>query len=181
MGYKHSSLRADYHAKVARVTVENWVDHDLQAMVDLAREVIGVPLASITVLDGDTFHFLVSAGSDPFCADYDDAMCKYSMEEPGVFSVPDTLADERMVGLPYVDGRAGSMRFYASAPVYARDHAMVGRFCLFDTQPRELEPEHEWLLAKLGHSAGKAIQRAVEARPEGAPLFDADRSSQQTG
>ena len=160
------SLVEAYQARLARVAVESWNDFDLRAMVDLARELIGVPMASITILDNETFHFLVSAGSEPFCTDYDDAMCKYSMGKPGLFMVPDTLEDERMADLPFVDGRAASLRFYASTPIYARGGVMVGRFCIFDDEARVLEPEHEQLLERLADAAGKAIQRKQAASSE---------------
>ncbi|QWC84309.1 GAF domain-containing protein [Nocardioidaceae bacterium] len=154
-------------ATAAREALENWADFDLPALVDVARQYIGVPMAAITVLEGHQFHFALTSGTDPFCTDEGDAMCKHSMGVPGIFQVRDTLADERMAELPYVDGRRASLRFYASAPIYAAGGEMVGRFCLFDTEVRTLDPDDELLLAKLAHTASRAIQRGIEAKPRG--------------
>ena len=151
-------------ARAVRSTLETWLEPDLQAMVDLARDVTETAIATITILDAGQFHFLVSAGSEPFCTDHDDAMCKHSMGVPGLFEVPDTLLDERMASLPFVDGRAASLRFYASTPIYAAGEVMVGRFCVFDIRPRELTPQQRRLLEVLADSTGKLIQLEMSRR-----------------
>lgn len=147
-----------------RSTLQTWLEPDLQAMVDLARDLTGVAIVAITVLDDGQFHFLVNAGSEPFCTDEEDAMCKYSMGVPGLFEVPDTLRDERMATLPFVDGRAASLRFYASTPIYGAPGRMVGRFCLFDDAPRTLDEQQVRLMGVLADSVGKLIQLEISRR-----------------
>ena len=151
-------------ASGARATLETWLEPDLQAIVDLARDLTGAAIVAITVLDDGQFHFLVNAGADPFCTDEDDAMCKYSMGVPGLFEVPDTLLDERMAHLPFVDGRAASLRFYASTPIYGSREAMVGRFCLFDIAPRALDQQQTRIMGVLADSVGKLLQLEMSRR-----------------
>ena len=156
--------RLTFHAHAARVVLESRIDPDLSAMVDLARAVMKVPVASISILDGDRFHFLVASGIDAFCADRDEAICRYSMEAPGIFEVPDTLEDERLADLPYVNGDAGDFRFYASAPIRIADGMMIGRFCLFDLVPRSLSDAQRSQLTKLAGMASRLIDGEVAAR-----------------
>jgi signal transduction histidine kinase len=147
--------------------------HELDELVDLLRDSVGVDLATIAVLDDGRFHFLVCSGAEPFAADHDDAICSWSMGDDRVVSLPDLSGDERTRGLPYVDGRLASLRFYASAPLHSPEGTLVGRLCLFDGEPRTLTPSQESLLRVLADSVSAHLDvriraRATLAQPEGA-------------
>lgn len=137
---------------------------ELEEIVELLRTTVGVVLATVTVLEGGRFHFLVCSGSRPFATDHDDAICRWSMEQEGVVVVRDLSADERTAAMPFVDGRRGRLRFYASAPVHAPEGTVVGRLCLFDDEPRDLAPGHEHLLHVLADAVSAQLDLRIRRR-----------------
>jgi GAF domain-containing protein len=54
-----------------------------------------------------------------------------------------------------VDGRLGSVRFYASAPLLTRDRYVIGTLCVFDIEPHELS---EAQIAELQQLATRVVQ-----------------------
>lgn len=144
---------------------------DLQDLVDLLRDQTGVAMATITVLDARTFCFTTVAGAEPFETEHDQAVCRWSMPHDRVFSIEDLSSDPRTASLPYVDGRLGNLRFYASAPLHAPDGDLVGRLCLFGTEPRELAP----LEARLLQVLARDVSAIIALR-----LLDAERDAAAT-
>ncbi len=137
---------------------------ELDELVELLRDSVGASLATVTVLDEGRFHFVVCAGAAPFSLDHDEGVCRFSMGRDGVVSIPDLAADERTCGLPYVDGRLASLRFYASAPLRSPDGTMVGRLCVFDGEPRTLTASQESLLRVLADSVSAHLDVRIRAR-----------------
>lgn len=130
---------------------------DLQDLVDVLREHTGVAMATITVLESGTFFFTTVAGAEPFRTEHDQAVCRWSMPHDALFSIEDLAADPRTASLPFVDGRLGSLRFYASAPLHTPTGDVVGRLCLFGTEPRSLGPLEARLLEVLARDVTAII------------------------
>ena len=133
-------------------------DSDLREIVDLLQSICGVESAAISILEGDVYHLLITAGVEPLTCDADESLCTHTMVRHDVFVVEDARADERFAGSPYVDGRLRDIRFYASAPIYGPDHTMVGRLCLFDSSPRSLSPLQERTLTTLATNITQVIE-----------------------
>ena len=130
---------------------------DLQDIVDLLRDQLGVAMAAITVLDSGTFSFTTVAGGEPFENEHDDAVCRWSMPHDAVFSIEDLAEDPRTVSLPYVDGRLGDLRFYASAPLHSPS-----------TEPRTLAPLEARLLEVLARDVSTILALRLVPVPAGA-------------
>lgn len=130
---------------------------DLQDVVDLLRDQLGVAMAAVTVLDGGTFFFTTVAGAEPFENQHDDAVCRWSMPHDELFSIEDLSGDPRTASMPYVDGRLGDLRFYASAPLHSPAGEPVGRLCLFGTEPRVLAPLEARLLEVLARDVSAIV------------------------
>jgi signal transduction histidine kinase len=146
-------------------------DSDLREIVDLVQSICGVESAAISILEEDVYHLLITAGVEPLTCNADESLCTHTMDRHDLFTVRDARSDERFAGSPYVDGRLRGIRFYASAPIYGPDHIMVGRLCVFDSQPRSLSPLQERTLTTLAASITKVIelrllQQESGARPE---------------
>lgn len=141
---------------------------DLQDLVDVLRDQLGVAMATITVLDSGTFYFTTVAGAEPFQTEHDQAVCRWSMPHDCVFSIEDLARDPRTASLPFVDGSRGRLRFYASAPLHTPAGDLVGRLCLFGTEPRVLTPLEARLLDVLARDVSATIAlrlvRTVETR-----------------
>ena len=84
-------------------------------------------------------HVPVINGLAPFVCAAVETFCVHAMDTHGVFHIEDAREDDRFESIGWVDGRLASLRFYASAPIYAREE-MVGRLCVVDTRPRVLTP-----------------------------------------
>lgn len=141
---------------------------DLQDLVDVLRDHTGVAMAAITVLDAGTFFFPTVAGAEPFETEHDQAVCRWSMPHDAVFSIADLSDDPRTATQPHVDGRLGSLRFYASAPLHSPSGELVGRLCLFGTEPRELAPLEARLLEVLARDVTAIIAlRLAEVADDG--------------
>jgi signal transduction histidine kinase len=135
-------------------------DSDLREIVTLVQSICGVESSAISILDGTTYHLLLTAGVEPLVCDADDSLCAHTMDCHYTVVVDDASQDPRFSGSPYVDGRFRDIRFYASAPIYGPDHAVVGRLCLFDSSPRTLTPLQERTVTALAAD----ITRVLELR-----------------
>ena len=165
---KDAAVRqASTHASArSRQVLEQVGESDLQGIVDLLQSMCEVEIAAIGVLDDAAFHYLVVAGTESLSNPVELSMCQFAMSTPGVFVIADTSSDERTRDNPFVNGTLMALRFYASAPVYAPDGAMVGRLCLFDTRARELTPVQEQALVTLGDVVGKILRLRLDRLDE---------------
>ena len=108
---------------------------DLQAIVDLAAQVYGVPTAAINLITETHQHQVATTGFEPSVCAREDSMCAAVLEQPTV-AVGDARRDERFQDNPFVTGEIGDVRFYASAPLVTPGGVTVGRLCVFDGQAR---------------------------------------------
>lgn len=152
-----SARRLDTERSTARAVLSGSEDSDVQELVNLLHNVCDVEIAAVTVPDDGEFHYLVTAGIDPLSCDSADTMCQHLMTADEVVVVPDTRADERFRTSPFVDGRMMALHFYASAPIHAPSGSIVGRLCLFDTDPKDLTPVQLQTLSTLADSVSSVL------------------------
>ena len=147
---------------------------DLQEIVDLVHLICGTEAAGISILESGDYHLLVTAGVPPMVCDGLDAPCAQTMSSHSTVVVEDARADARFRSSRYVDGTFLSVRFYASAPIYAPDGTMVGRLCVLDSAPRRLGPLQERTLTTLAGSITKVLELRMleDARADGEPTPD---------
>ncbi len=150
--------RLDTERSTARAVLSGSQDSDVQELVNLLHSVCDVEIAAVTVLDDGAFHYLVTAGIEPLSCDSADTMCQHLMNTEEVVVVPDTRADERFRTSPLVDGRMMALHFYASAPIHAPSGSIVGRLCLFDTDPQDLTPVQRQTLSTLADSVSSVLE-----------------------
>lgn len=110
---------------------------DLQAIVNLAAQVVGVSTAAINLITDTHQHQIAAAGFEPSVCAREDSMCAAVLEEPTI-AVPDASRDARFADNPFVTGEIDTVRFYASSPMLSPDGETIGRLCVFDRAPRTL-------------------------------------------
>ncbi len=127
---------------------------DLDDLVVRAAEIAGVPMATLNLLDHDRQCSVVTSGCAAAVTPRCEAMCNVTLELGTFVHVPDAAADPRFTTSPWVDGRLGNVRFYASAPLVTRQGQVIGTLCAFDIEPHELSAAQ---VAELSRLAAQAI------------------------
>jgi diguanylate cyclase (GGDEF)-like protein len=166
--------------------------HEFDALVALAADLLGVPNAMLTLIDRDRQRVKAHVGAAPAEAPREIAFCNHTIRGDAVLVVEDAQADARFAGNPFVTAPDG-LRFYAGVPIHAPDaegtpHA-IGALCVTDTAPRTLSAtEHHTLLhlttlaeAMIGARATalKAIDIARQAEQLATHLAQQDRVFRQ--
>ena len=128
---------------------------ELHALVELAALIAGAPRAAINIITGTHQHQIATTGVEPSVCTREDSMCAAVLDEEHAVVVADASRDGRFEANPFVTGEIGAVRFYASAPLVTREGVALGRLCVFDDEPRELDAEH-------GHALEVVAERVVD-------------------
>lgn len=124
--------------------------HDaLEAVLQVARQLSGCPIAMINLVGEDTVHHLASLGLTLHSTPADQAFCAHAVGQGGYFEVPDAQVDLRFRDWPVAQGPA-ALRFYG-AHTLVLDGASVGTLCVVDHRPGRLAEGVPERLADLAH------------------------------
>jgi PAS domain S-box-containing protein len=121
------------------------------AIVKLATELCGTPIAAISLVDRDRQWFLASEGLECKQTPREAAFCAHTILGRSPLIVQDANNDKRFSDNPLVTSAPG-IRFYAGVPLRISEDLPLGSLCVIDTTPRELLPqqlERLELLAEL--------------------------------
>ncbi len=130
--------------------------------------VLGMPTAHITLIDADRQWWKSSFGVEPGGADIPRnlSFCSVAITGEDPLVVPDLSTDARFHDHPLVVDDP-SLRFYAGAPLCARDGSAVGTLCVIDTEVRHLTAEQIDTLTQLARWAELELNLSRRAgRPE---------------
>jgi len=129
-------------------------------LADLAKEIFGVNMALITIVDSERQWFKSACGLDEVTeTPRDVGFCAHAIFEPEGMVIPDATKDPRFADNPFVTGAFG-LRFYAGVPLRGPSGQGIGAFCLVDQQPHEFGPHQLSILKKLA----ALVQTEVERR-----------------
>jgi phosphoribosyl 1,2-cyclic phosphodiesterase/DNA-binding response OmpR family regulator len=121
----------------------------------LARRLLDVPAAMVTMVDAERQWFKSRSGFDVTETPRDLAFCSYTIQQDEIFVVPDALADPRFADSPVVT-EGPRLRFYAGRPVHV-DGRRVGTLCVVDNRPRQLAEEDRRALDDLAALVEKEL------------------------
>jgi signal transduction histidine kinase len=139
-------------------------DRGLRELAELAALACDVPGAAVNIITSTHQHQVATAGVDRSICERDDSMCAVVLDEPAVVVVPDARADERFEANPFVSGRLGHVRFYASAPLVTSEGIVLGRLCVFDDVPHDLGSGRARVLAVLASRAVDVLELRLRSR-----------------
>jgi signal transduction histidine kinase len=142
----------------------NAPQRELQALVDIAAQVCGAPRAAINLITTTHQHQVATTGFDPSICTREDSMCAAVLEQTDRVVVPDASLDARFRHNPFVTGVLGDVRFYASAPLTTPDGVIIGRLCVFDSQPRELDAAQELSLNTVAERVVDVLELRLRTR-----------------
>lgn len=124
-----------------------------------ARQLLGTPIALITLVDADRLWFKSRQGVALEQASRKAAFCSRAIASDEPLAVPDALDDDRFAANPMVAG-APFLRSYAGVPLHAAGGYRVGTLCVFDGAPRAFTAEEVEVLRDLAHWAETELDRS---------------------
>lgn len=107
-------------------------------IVAFAAAEFDMPIVLISLIDTDRQWFKSALGVNVCQTGRDISFCGHAITQPGIFVIPDALADQRFADNPLVTGYP-HLRFYAGAPLILDSGLAIGTLCLIDTKPRQLD------------------------------------------
>jgi PAS domain S-box-containing protein len=103
----------------------------------LARQLVGVPIAVVSLVDTNRQWFKSCQGLDATETPRSISFCGHAILEDQMLVISDALLDARFVDNPLVCG-APHIRFYAGQPLKAADGSRLGTLCVIDSRPHLL-------------------------------------------
>lgn len=119
-----------------------------QRIVDLVRDILGAPMAAVTLIDAETQLFRAHRGLTGVETPRADAFCNYTIAQEGPFAVPDARLDPRFSSNPMVVGDP-HIRSYLGVPLRTPDGYNVGSLCAIDDEPRQFDRSQGEIMRKL--------------------------------
>lgn len=107
-------------------------------IVAFAAEEFDVPIALISLVDGNRQWFKAKTGFGICQTPRSSSFCGHAILAQEVMVVPDARLDERFHDNPMVVGEP-HIRFYAGAPLELESGHRLGTLCLIDIVPRTLD------------------------------------------
>jgi len=138
------------------------------AFAELAREIAGSGMATITLVDERRQWFKSHLGLPVRETSRDVAFCSHVVECGDELVIPDARADDRFADNPLVTGEP-FVRFYAGIPLTNADGFTIGTLCVLDVKPKKLT---KLQLTGL-RSVARALMNVLESRRQFLALFDA--------
>ena len=128
-----------------------------QALVRQAADIIGAPIAAISIIDRNRQWFVAEKGLDTDETPRAVSFCAHAINGEGPMIVNDAALDPRFGGNPLVRGDP-NLRFYAGAPLISADGQKLGALCVIDTRPRELSAEQATQLTALAAQVSRELE-----------------------
>lgn len=121
-----------------------------------ARRLFNVPIALISLVDGDRQWFKSCQGLAVNETSRSVSFCGHAILQDEPLVVPDAASDPRFHDNPLVTGDP-TIRFYAGCPLRAPDGSKLGTLCLIGREPRTLTDEEVASLRDLAAWAESEI------------------------
>ncbi|WP_413319292.1 GAF domain-containing SpoIIE family protein phosphatase [Agrococcus sp. 1P02AA] len=136
-------------------------DERVDRITRLAKELFGVPMVSVTLLDRDRQWRKSQIGLGGAEAVRAGSFCDATVRSRDTMVVPDAGLDAAWADNQFVAGDP-HLRFYAGHPLAAPGGEQVGTLCILDTEPRELDDRGRELLRELAQWVQLELAQAKE-------------------
>ena len=132
------------------------LEERFERITRLARRALTVPIAAITVVQGERQWFKSVSGWQVTELPLKNSLCAEVVREGKQMIVPDTLEDLYMMSNPLVCNKP-KVRFYAGFPIRDSEKRTLGTFCVMDVKPRKPDASFSTTLADLGDMAQREL------------------------
>lgn len=134
----------------------------------MARQVFGVPMAAVSLIDRDCQWFKQNDGLDlAGTVPREQTICRatiarvyMNVDEPALI-IEDARQEPEFCELPAIKAEGG-VRFYAGYPLFGPGGHPVGTFCIYDTKPRSLDSEQVETFRELAGWVQRELERFDE-------------------
>lgn len=137
---------------------------ELNAIVELAAQVCGTPMATINLITDTEQHQVAAYGFDAAICRREDSMCAAVLDQDTPLVVPDASLDDRFRDNPFVTGVIGNVRFYASHQLTTLDGVVIGTLCVFDEARRTLDDNQVEALGTLAERVVDVLELSLRSR-----------------
>lgn len=149
------------------------LDLALEAITSLAAQLLAVPIALISVLDGHEQWYRSLATASTPAIPFEKSFLRHVVSQTEAIIVRDAATDARFSDDPLVTGEP-RLRFYAGVPLRSASGTHVGTLCVIDHVARDLaciQLEQLTLLATLAasHLAASRNRAIVRQVVDGVP------------
>ncbi len=145
--------------------LDTTADAAFDSIVLLASQLLGTPMALVSLVDSNRQWFKARVGVDVTETPRDVAFCNHAIAHPRTpFLVHDALLDDRFVDNPLVVA-GPAIRAYAGIPIRSREGLPMGTLCVLDIVPRTFTDEQVQQLTMLAEQTGAILdlrRRAAE-------------------
>ncbi|MEX2173937.1 MAG: GAF domain-containing SpoIIE family protein phosphatase [Pirellulaceae bacterium] len=138
-----------------------------ERIVQLAAQVLNVPIAYIALIDSDRQWFKAKCGLTTDETGRDISFCGHAIQQDEPLIVPDARLDPRFHDNPLVTGEP-FVRFYAGHPLDGPSGFHIGTFCIASPEPREASPAELDLFVRFARLAQHELEMldVIEAQRE---------------
>lgn len=137
---------------------------ELVAVADVAAQVAGVPMASISLIDDVEQYQVATVGFAGMVCAREESMCNAVLHEAEPVIVPDARSDPRFSSSPFVTGAYGNVRFYAAHQLRTPRGTVIGMLCVLDTEPQTLTAAQQRSLGHLAERVVDLLELSVRTR-----------------
>jgi signal transduction histidine kinase len=137
---------------------------ELDALVELAAQVAGVPFAAVNLLSSHSQHQVATAGFEGADSPAEDSMCRLVVESGRPIMVEDAGHDVRFAHNPWTTGERADVKFYGSHPLTTPAGVVIGTLCVFDTEAHRVTPETAKGLAQLADRVVDVLELELSSR-----------------
>ena len=137
---------------------------ELDALVELAAQVAGVPFAAVNLLSSHSQHQVATAGFDGEDSAIEDAMCRLVVESGEPIIVADASRDARFSDNPWTTGEIAHVKYYGSHPLRTPADVVIGTLCVFDNHSHQVTPEMAKGLAQLADRVVDVLELELTSR-----------------
>ena len=137
---------------------------ELEALVDLAAQVAGVPFAAINLFSTEQQHQVATSGFEGGPSAREDSMCRLVVQSGHSIMLEDAAQDVRFADNPWTTGRIADVKYYGSHPLRTPADVVIGTLCVFDTERHPVTPESARGLAQLADRVVDVLELELTSR-----------------
>jgi diguanylate cyclase (GGDEF)-like protein len=138
------------------------LEERFERLTRMAQRLLGVPVAAISLVDGDRQWYKSVQGSNITQTSRSISFCGHTILQDEPLHVPDAREDPRFHDNPLVTGDS-KVVFYLGCPVHAQDGSKIGAFCAVDHQPHPISQEDMQTLLDLAAMVENELGRPCQA------------------